>query len=388
MMRSIGEDALSLVGAIGGSSKYRKGGKIGGAQLSPPILPVIQANYNQSATTSSTRAQKYDPFEDLVLQSGYYDNTKTILYRALASDMKLINTILIDSQNAGNNPSSLCEAPVLYHSPTGKYYVNWYTYQNMTTPRYHRVHSSASTYRIKELQIVIDFVIQRTADYVIFVDTYNKKIRKMMFADEAITDLLDLSAYASPSVVVVHNWDKFIILDGSTNSRLFDYNGNYVGNIASQAIKGPVFYHAPSNSIIKFMYENTGAGGHFIEKYNPTSFALISRQKITDLPNDGSYSNVGSWAYWDKDSKVVVVPMQVRGIYNMYMFPIADDGTLSLSNWNPSDYSNQLNDRVAKVRIDGYAYEALTKDGILGVTYTGTMTSQWAHFKSAFIIGG
>lgn len=388
MVRSIGEDALSLIGAIGGGGSYRKGGDIPGSALNPPVVPtIVGTGWAAYVQTSSTLGQSWDPYQNEFLASWFNSNTQSVVVRANANDMKWIVTYFINSDNSGNNPSSKLSKPALYHAPTGKLYCNWYTYQNMTTPRYLRVFTPATqSSHIKELQIAIDFVLQRTADYVIFVDTYNRKIRKLTFADDSIVDIVDLSAYSSISVKYVQGWDKFIIDDG-TNSRLYDYNGTFKAVIANRNIVTPCFYHAPSNSIICFKYTYGSSGGHFIEKYNPDTFTLISSTKLTALSNNSS-SAYGQNCFYDPKGKAALVVVNINNIPTMYLLPFASDGSFNVPGWDPNNYNNMFADKVAGVKCG--AYEAITDKGISAMVYVDSSVTdyyrEFQYMKAAFQI--
>lgn len=371
---------------VGVGGKYRKGGEIPGSALNPPVVPTIVGNFAAYFYTSSTLGQAYDPYQDEVLASWFSANTQSQIARAKASDMKKIATWYINSDNSGNNPSSKLSKPALYHEATGKLYCNWYTYQNMTTPRYLRVFTPATqSSHIKELQIAIDFILQRTADYVIFVDTYNRKIRKLTFADDSIADIVDLTAYSSISVKFVYGWDKFIIDDG-TNSRLYRYDATAAGVINNRNIVTPCFYHAPSNSIICFKYTYGTNGGHFIEKYNPDTLTLISSTKLTALSNNSS-SAYGQYCLFDPKANTTLVIVNINNIPTMYLLPFANDGSFNVPGWDPNNYYTMF-DKVAGVKCG--AYEALTNKGISAGIYQDSGSTdyyrEFQHMKIAFQI--
>jgi hypothetical protein len=88
-----------------GAGKYRKGRKIGGTVLTPPVVPTIISNFSAYVQTSSTLGQSHDPYEDVILASWWYSNSQSAVCRANAKNMKAIQTIFVNSENAGNNPS-------------------------------------------------------------------------------------------------------------------------------------------------------------------------------------------------------------------------------------------------------------------------------------------
>ncbi|WP_304414988.1 hypothetical protein [Brevibacillus aydinogluensis] len=371
-------------GALGGG-KYRKGGKIPATNLIPPIVPTLVSDFALYVQTSSTLSMSYDPFEDLIIATHYSSTSQSRILRCKPNDMKAINSVYISSDNSGNNPSNKLSHCNVYAN--GKYYTTFSVYP--TSQSSIRVHDAATGSLIKTINGTgIDLILQRTADYVIYFCSYHKKIHKLNFADDSVNVITDLNSYSNPSALVVHGWDKFIIKDNG-KSYLYNYDGTYSGTVINnQNIIQPAFYHPPSNTIICMRYKYATTGGHFMEKYDPTNFALISSKKLTDR-NQVSSSGWGPNCYYDVGSKAVLVTMTDYNTPITYLFPIADDG-ITIVGW---DYAQLPGTNLGKYGgVKSGSFEVVTRDGIASRIYVDPGSTDYTHevlhMRTNFLIGG
>lgn len=345
-----------------GGGKYRKGSKVPATALLPPNAPIYaKSDWYLYAYTSSNLSLSYDAFEDMIIGTHNSSSTESRIIRSRPNSLTLISAVNISSDNSGNNPSTLSAQCPIYVSSLNKYYVHFYTYSAGGTQI--RVFNATTGAYINTLYNVgIDLVLSRTANYAIIFSAYYKKIFKLNFADDSIVVITDLSSYINPFAHKVVGWDKIIVLDNAS-SKLFNLDGTYTGiTIPNQNIKSPAFYHPQSNSIIGLKYLYSSNGGHYMEKYNPTNFSLISSYRLTN--RNGIYSGAfHGQPYYDNQNKILLVAYEDYGERFITVFPMADDGTIA--GWNYGDTSG--NQFTKYGRVEGGGYSVNVSDGLVGM---------------------
>lgn len=351
-----------------GLGKYRKGSEIAGLSLKPLAFPVAAkaSSTFYMGASSMSRSFQYDKYSDTVLVTTYDGSTTTAIRIYKASDMTLLKYFIVGSNNGGSG-ISLMNAP-LYVTSKGWIIAN-FTDANSFPTRYMYIYNANATGptigTLKTFANVnVSLVLEVTDTYMLFVNNANavKKVQKYYFDTDIFEDVQSLTANGfqtgngySYAINFVHGWDKWMYRDSSGNVEFYGLDGKFIKRMTglSDIASLPMFYHAPSGTLIALRYTYGTSGGHFLQKFNSETMVLISSTRMTTM----SEISISSWqstnfSYNRKHKSLMLATTCVNAVPTILLFNFNDDGTIPVTDLDTNVWM-QHNSKVPRFNWAG-----------------------------------
>ncbi|HIG0362437.1 TPA: hypothetical protein ACX96Z_004118 [Clostridium sporogenes] len=388
-----------------GSDKVRRGYKLPASILSPPTIPITpQSSIRMYPSTTSSASTFYDEFSNNIIISTYYNSSSAIVCIADKDSLAIKKTIQIPSDNSGNNPSTQLLNVRFYDEESKILYTNFYTYQNLTTPRYIRTFTEEGKLITQINNAQITTILKRTNEYVVYFNSVTSAIEKIKFSDGNVTILSNLKEKHSINnliVSLVDNWDKVIVHENYNYSKstckcfLYDLEGNFLDKVFTLDLSlktwfgtssmSNLVYHKKSNSIISIFCGSQKYSGHYWNRYSVEDLSLIESKCMSTNSSDFTTTNEKNLIVYDKSINHLLASLQNRTGPSTFLFPLKLNGDIkgwdyANSEYNSDDSRNEFSKYVS--RKSG-GYQTNVKNGIIF-----TENDYFKRIQSYYEVGG